>query len=215
MTDLCQTFPNAWIAPARESIELISKNSTVLSLLWFKGGEKTESGLLQTLRPKLDNTPLSLARPYPVSWLPPRLWVPRGSVHQGEALAENRPAATGAADLGGQSWRKGGSSSGYPSSPAPSPQHSPPPDPLPPRQVTWLGSLVLLLLAPSSLLLGSGSPFRVTGLPSAASLCQGCGKRSPQMELGPCPARLPPGRNWRACWYGRQGGAAATLLLDA
>lgn len=192
------------------------KNITVDSLLWFQGREKTESGLLlQTLLAEAGQHAPKFGASSPCALAPaPALGT------QGLCAPRRGPGREQTGGWGCRPRRSIPEEGRFLPWLHKTPQHQAlnvplPLTPCPPRLVTWLGSLVLLLLDPFSLLLGSGLPFRVTGLPSASSPCQGCGKLCPQMELGPWPERLPPGRNWRACWYGRQGGAAATLLLDA
>lgn len=128
----------------REGHLINKKNSTVDSLLWFRRG-KEESGLMQTLRPEPDNSPLSLERSHSApSPLQPSF--SRLSVHW-EALA------VAEAGSHGRGWKDSSCPTGILGHrPSKALALSPSPHPLLPTQVTWLGRcpLVLRMLVHSS-----------------------------------------------------------------
>lgn len=162
MTDLCQTFPSSKDCSSLREHQINIRNSTVDFLLWLLRRKKTESSLLRNLAAETGQHTPKFGASSPCALAPaPALGT------QGLGTKE-RPWQRRDWRLGCRPTRsirrKGGSSPGSTSPPTLDPPRSPPPDPLPLKQVTWLGLIVVLLLIPSSLLLlGSGSPFRVTG----------------------------------------------------
>lgn len=146
------------------------KNGTVNSCS-ASGGRKESSGM-QTLRPELDNSPLSLARPRSAPSAPispfPAPWI----LANCEALAENGPRSWGCEP---RQWGRRavplqrGSFGTHPRALA----RSPSPDPFAPRQVTWLGRCppVLRLLPHSSR--AAAASWKPLALPS-----HGAGERA-------------------------------------